>query len=52
MSAKGKDGIVCAWTALGPVTRRNGCLVMLPGSHWDGLREHEYPKWDAKHNIR
>lgn len=30
---------------VGPVVRRNGCLVMVPGSHWKGLRKHAYPSW-------
>ena len=27
------------------VTRENGCLVVLPGSHKGELLKHEYPKW-------
>jgi ectoine hydroxylase-related dioxygenase (phytanoyl-CoA dioxygenase family) len=27
------DRIVCAWTAMQRVTRENGCLVVIPGTH-------------------
>ncbi len=40
------DAIVAAWTALEPVTRENGCLVVIPGSHRGGLRRHENPDWE------
>lgn len=40
------DRIVATWTALEPCDRDNGCLVVVPGSHRDGLREHEVPDWD------
>ncbi|XP_039213489.1 phytanoyl-CoA dioxygenase, peroxisomal [Crotalus tigris] len=39
------DRIVCAWTAMQRVDRRNGCLVVLPGSHKGCLKEHKYPDW-------
>ena len=30
------------------VHRKNGCLVVLAGSHKDGrLRNHKYPKWEV-----
>ncbi|XP_061523917.1 phytanoyl-CoA dioxygenase, peroxisomal isoform X1 [Phycodurus eques] len=41
------DQIVCAWTALERVDRRNGCLVVLPGTHTGALEEHDYPKWEG-----
>ncbi len=40
------DKIVAAWTALEPVTRENGCLVVVPGSQKDGLLAHENPDWE------
>ncbi|XP_025416065.1 phytanoyl-CoA dioxygenase, peroxisomal-like [Sipha flava] len=41
------DRIVAAWTAMQTVTRANGCLFVLPGSHVNPgkLLPHEYPKW-------
>lgn len=29
------------------VTRANGCLVVIPGSHKGPLLKHEYPKWEV-----
>ena len=29
------------------VTRENGCLVVLPGSHKGELLKHDYPKWEV-----
>ncbi|KAH0616431.1 hypothetical protein JD844_027519 [Phrynosoma platyrhinos] len=40
------DRIVCAWTAMERVDRRNGCLVVFPGSHKGPLKQHEYPQWE------
>jgi phytanoyl-CoA hydroxylase len=40
------DRIVATWTALEPVTRENGCLAVVPGSHRGGLREHVNPDWE------
>jgi phytanoyl-CoA hydroxylase len=40
------DAVVGSWTALEPVTRANGCLAVLPGSHRGELQPHEYPDWD------
>jgi phytanoyl-CoA hydroxylase len=40
------DAIVAAWTALEPVTRENGCLVVVPGSHKGELLPHENPDWE------
>ena len=31
---------VSAWIAIDPVTRENGCLRVIPGSHKEGLRPH------------
>ncbi|RWS14159.1 phytanoyl-CoA dioxygenase: peroxisomal-like protein, partial [Dinothrombium tinctorium] len=39
--------IVCAWTALERVTRENGCLVAIPGTHKGELLEHDYPDWEG-----
>ena len=40
------DSIVATLTALEPVTRKNGCLVVVPGSHLGDLRRHENPDWE------
>ncbi|MDX2171126.1 MAG: phytanoyl-CoA dioxygenase family protein [Deltaproteobacteria bacterium] len=40
------DEVVGTWTALEPVTRDNGCLSVLPGSHRGELLEHEVPDWE------
>jgi phytanoyl-CoA hydroxylase len=40
------DAVVGTWTALEPVTRANGCLAVLPGSHRGELLKHEVPDWD------
>jgi len=40
------DAVVGTWTALEPVTRQNGCLAVLPGSHRGELLDHENPDWD------
>ena len=37
------DRIVASWTALERVTKENGCLVVVPGSHRGGLLSHENP---------
>lgn len=37
------DRIVASWTALEPVTRENGCLVVVPGSHEGELLAHGNP---------
>jgi phytanoyl-CoA hydroxylase len=39
------DRIVASWTALERVTRENGCLVVVPGSHRGELLEHASPDW-------
>ncbi len=38
--------IAASWTALEPVTRDNGCLVAIPGSHRGELRKHGRPDWE------
>jgi phytanoyl-CoA hydroxylase len=40
------DAVVGTWTALEPVTRDNGCLAVLPGSHRGELHQHGVPDWD------
>ncbi|XP_060880494.1 phytanoyl-CoA dioxygenase, peroxisomal-like [Metopolophium dirhodum] len=41
------DRIVATWTAMQTVTKANGCLFVLPGSHVHPgkLLPHEYPEW-------
>ena len=40
------DKIVASWTALEPVTRENGCLVVIPESHKGELLKHGNPDWE------
>jgi phytanoyl-CoA hydroxylase len=40
------DRIVASWTALERVTKENGCLVVVPGSHRGELLVHENPDWE------
>jgi phytanoyl-CoA hydroxylase len=40
------DAIVASWTALEPVTRENGCLVIVPGTHRGPLHDHENMDWE------
>jgi len=40
------DGIVAAWTAMGPCRRENGCLAVIPGSHTSELKPHANPDWE------
>jgi phytanoyl-CoA hydroxylase len=40
------DKIVATWTAMSPMTRRNGCLAVIPGSHRGGPRSHGEPDWE------
>lgn len=40
------DRIVASWTALGPCTRENGCLAVVPGSHRGELQPHANPDWE------
>lgn len=46
------DRIVCAWTAMEEITRQNGCLVVLPGTHKGTLQEHDYPDWEVSKRDR
>jgi len=41
------DRIVATWTAMQTITKDNGCLFVLPGSHSDPgqLLPHTYPEW-------
>ncbi|KAK3696720.1 hypothetical protein QZH41_013079, partial [Actinostola sp. cb2023] len=43
--------IVCSWTAMEKVTRANGCLVVIPGTHKKELLRHRYPEWKGGVNI-
>ncbi|XP_050392027.1 phytanoyl-CoA dioxygenase, peroxisomal [Patella vulgata] len=38
--------IVCAWTAMVNVTKENGCLVVVPGTHKEKLLPHCFPDWE------
>lgn len=40
------DKIVGTWTALEKVTRENGCLVGIDGSHRLPILQHENPQWE------
>lgn len=40
------DRIVASWTALERVTKENGCLVVIPGSHRGELLPHGNPDWE------
>ncbi|MGE4605313.1 MAG: phytanoyl-CoA dioxygenase family protein [Myxococcota bacterium] len=40
------DKIVAGWTALERITKENGCLTVVPGSHHNGLLKHENPDWE------
>lgn len=41
------DKIICAWTAMERITRQNGCLSVIPGSHKGEFLKHDYPKWEG-----
>ena len=44
--------IVCAWTAMEPISRENGALVVVPGSHKSGqVLQHEKPNWNGGVNL-
>ena len=45
------EKIVAAWTAMERVTRENGCLIAVPGSHRTELMEHGYPDWEGGVNA-
>ena len=40
------DRIVASWTALERITKENGCLVVVPGSHRGELLQHENPDFE------
>ena len=40
--------MVCSWTAMQKVDRKNGCLVVIPGTHYTPLLPHHYPKWEVR----
>ncbi len=40
------DAVIGTWTALERVTRDNGCLAVLPGSHRGDLMPHGVPDWE------
>ncbi len=40
------DAVVASWTALQPVTRENGCLVVVPGTHRGPLLAHQNMEWE------
>ena len=40
--------MVCSWTAMERVHKRNGCLVVQPGTHYTPLLPHFYPKWEVR----
>lgn len=40
--------MVCSWTAMEKVDTQNGCLVVLPGTHYSPLLQHYYPKWEVR----
>ena len=39
--------MVCSWTAMERVDKKNGCLVVIPGTHYTPLLPHQYPKWEV-----
>ncbi|KAM5172621.1 phytanoyl-CoA dioxygenase, peroxisomal-like [Mantella aurantiaca] len=39
--------VVCSWTAMERIDRSNGCLVVIPGTHKDELKQHDYPEWEG-----
>jgi phytanoyl-CoA hydroxylase len=45
------EKIVASWTAMENVTRENGCLIAVPGSHRTELLEHGYPDWAAANSA-
>ena len=45
------DKIVCAWTAMEKITRQNGCLVVVPGTHKGELLKHSYPNWEKVNKM-
>ena len=46
------ERICCAWTAMVPINRENGCLSVWPGSHrLEELKEHGYPNWGDEGGV-
>lgn len=43
---EGPKGYIIFWAAFDDVDEENGCLWVIPGSHTEGIREHEYRKMD------
>jgi len=43
------DDQVSMWLALSPATAESGCMRMIPGSHTDGVYEHE--TYDDENNV-
>ena len=39
--------MVCSWTAMEKVDKKNGCLVVIPGTHYTPLLPHHYPNWEV-----
>ena len=40
--------VVTSWTAMEHIHRKNGCLVVVPGSHTDEkVRVHKKPDWEV-----
>jgi len=43
--------VVAAWTAMEKITRDNGCLIAVPGSHkCNEILDHGYPDWEGGAN--
>jgi phytanoyl-CoA hydroxylase len=43
-----ENRIVCAWAAMENITKENGCLTVIPGSHRQyPLLPHVYPDWEG-----
>jgi len=40
------DRIVASWTAMTRITKENGCLVAVPGTHRGELVPHDNPDWE------
>ncbi|XP_033889505.1 phytanoyl-CoA dioxygenase, peroxisomal-like [Acipenser ruthenus] len=36
-----------AWTTMERVDCSSGCLVVLPGTHKDTMKQHDYPDWEG-----
>nr|XP_027204863.1 probable phytanoyl-CoA dioxygenase [Dermatophagoides pteronyssinus] len=41
------DRIVGTWTAMEKITKENGCLSAIPGTHKGEHLEHDYPEWEG-----